>query len=72
MSWEIVGTLASLIVLISFVLEGEKKIRIVNIIGCVFFIVYGFKVQAYSVIFLNGALLAVHIYKLIRLGERNG
>lgn len=66
MNFEILGTLASVIVLISFLMKGEKKIRIINIIGALMFVIYGILINAFSVYFLNGMLCLVHIYKLIR------
>lgn len=65
--YEIIGVLASIMVLISFIMNGEKKIRIVNIAGALLFVVYGILINAFSVWFLNGALLFVHIHKLIKL-----
>lgn len=65
--YEVLGVLASLIVLLSFVMNGESKIRIINIVGALLFVIYGLLINAFSVWFLNGALLIVHIYKLIKL-----
>lgn len=66
MNWEILGTIASLIVLVSFLMKGEKNIRLVNILGAVMFTGYGVMINAFSVWFLNGALVLIHIYKLIK------
>lgn len=66
MNWEILGTIASIIVLISFIMKGERNIRLVNIIGAVCFVVYGIMINAFSVWFLNGALTLIHIYKLLK------
>lgn len=65
--YEAFGVLASVIVLLSFVMNGESKIRIINIIGALLFTVYGVLINAFSVWFLNGTLLIVHIYKLVKL-----
>ena len=62
---EILGVIATIIVLISFLLKGENKIRVVNIIGAVCFVIYGLGIGAFSVWLLNGILVLVHIYKLI-------
>lgn len=61
---EILGTIASVIVLMSFLMKGEKKIRLINILGAVMFVVYGISINAFSVWFLNGALILIHLYKL--------
>jgi hypothetical protein len=68
---EILGTIASIFVLISFLMKGEKKIRLVNIIGALLFVIYGIKINAFSIWFLNGILLIIHIIKLLR-GKENG
>lgn len=47
--YEIIGVIASVIVLISFVMNGEKKIRIINIIGALLFVIYGILINAFSV-----------------------
>jgi hypothetical protein len=66
MNWEILGTIASVIVLLSFLMRGEKNIRLVNIFGALCFVVYGIMINAFSVWFLNGALCIIHLYKLLK------
>lgn len=70
MNNEILGTIASIIVLLSFLMKGEIKIRIINIIGALIFVIYGMSINAFSVWFLNGTLCLVHIYKLMHLYKR--
>lgn len=67
MNIEILGTLASILVLVSFMMKNEKMIRSVNIIGAVIFVVYGICIKAFSIWFLNGALCIVHIYRLLKI-----
>lgn len=64
MNYEIIGTMASIMVLLSFLMVGEKKIRLINIIGALIFVVYGLLINAFSVWFLNGALVIIHLYKI--------
>ena len=66
MNYEIIGTFASVLVLISFLMKGEKKIRIVNIFGAITFVIYGILIGAFSVWFLNGALCLIHLYYLLK------
>lgn len=63
MEW--IGIFASIIVLISFLFNNIKIVRIINIIGCLFFVIYGININAFSVWFLNGTLAMIHIVKLI-------
>lgn len=67
MNIEILGTIASIIVLISFLMKSEKQIRLINILGAFIFVVYGVSINAFSVWFLNGSLCLVHIYRLIKM-----
>ena len=64
---ESIGIIATLFVLSSFLVSGEKKIRRINIFGATLFVIYGITIGALSVWLLNGTLLAVHIYKLRKL-----
>lgn len=63
---EALGILASVIILISFLFKNEKNIRLINILGAICFVAYGLLLGAFSVWFLNGALIAIHIYYLTR------
>jgi hypothetical protein len=38
-----IGYGASFFVVLSFVLKDIKKIRIVNLVGCILFVIYGFQ-----------------------------
>lgn len=62
--FEIIGTIASFIVLISFAMNNERNIRLVNIIGAVVFVVYGIVISAFSIWFLNSMLVVIHLVKL--------
>lgn len=69
MNIEVLGTLASILVLVSFMMKDEKTIRSVNIIGAIIFVIYGICINAFSVWFLNGALCLVHTYRLLKLNK---
>lgn len=65
--FEIIGYLGSAFVLLSFVLKDIKKIRLINIIGAVLFVVYGIYTKTWATAFMNSALVLVHIYYLIKM-----
>lgn len=67
---ELFGILAGTLVLISFLMKGERQIRFINIIGCVIFVVYGIMISSVSVVLLNVGLTLVHIVKLSRKNEK--
>lgn len=67
---EYVGYLASLMVLLSFTMKDVKKLRLVNMSGCILFIIYGFLMPSFRVglpiIIANVAILIVNIYYLVK------
>lgn len=61
---EILGIIAGIIVLISFVPQNIKYIRIINIIGCICFVIYGIGIKSISIWLTNAILGIIHIYQL--------
>lgn len=68
--FEIVGIIASLIVFASFFWSNEKITRIVNMVGCVIFVVYAILIQSLSVCIINSACFILHIVKLVEMRKR--
>ncbi len=66
MIYEIIGLLGTIFVLISFLMRKERTIRTVNIIGAILFVVYGICIGAISTWLLNGILILIHIYFLLK------
>jgi hypothetical protein len=66
MLYEIIGIVATSFVLLSFIMNDIKKVRIINIIGAALFVVYGVLIGAFSTWVLNAALILIHIYYLIK------
>ena len=64
---ESIGVIASIAVLISFLATDEKQIRLLNILGAGLFVSYGITINSFSNIFLNGALIVIHVVRLIYL-----
>lgn len=69
---EIFGILAGVLVLVSFLMKGEMKIRIINIFGASIFIVYGVLLGSVSVTLLNIGLVLVHIVKIAQMRKNKG
>lgn len=72
--FEVVGIVASLLVFISFFWSNEKVTRIVNMVGCVVFVIYAILIQSLSVCVINGACFILHVVKLVqmRIKSKNG
>lgn len=62
---EIVGWVATAIILISFLFDGIK-LRIINCIGAVLWLYYGYKLGSSSILFLNAVLIGIHLIKIIK------
>ena len=64
MKYEIFGVIGTLLILVGFLSNSEKKISLFDMAGSVLFVIYGILIGAYSNIILNGILVFVHLYKL--------
>lgn len=61
---EIIGVIASIIILVSFATNNVRKIRIYNIVGSVIMIVYGLLIGSISTPLLNVCMIILQVYKL--------
>ena len=69
---EIIGIVATLFILFSMSCKTSTKkstiiLRVTNIVGCIIFVVYGILLPAYSTAVLNGLLVFVNTYHLIKI-----
>lgn len=64
---EWVGYLASLLLMVSFIMKNIYTLRIVNSTGCLLFVIYGFMLTtSWPIIISNAFILGVNIYYLIK------
>lgn len=72
---EWVGYAASLMVALSFVMKDITKLRIVNIIGCSLFIVYGLLMptlrMGLPIIITNAAIVCVNVFYLSKAKNKD-
>jgi len=73
MHWvEYIGFVGVALVLVSFIITGEKRIRLVNIVGASVNLIYSIlaltllEAPVIAVIILNGALIPIHLFYLLR------
>jgi len=68
---EYVGYMASLMVLLSFTMKDVKRLRLINMTGCVLFIIYGFLMPTIRIglpiIIANAAIFLVNAYYLFKI-----
>ena len=60
MNWEIFGYIGTVLILISFLIENVFKLRLVNTIGAIFWLVYGIGIMAKPTIIVNLAVIIIH------------
>ena len=64
---EWVGYLASLVLMISFLMKNINTLRIVNSTGCLLFVIYGFLLAtSWPIIISNTFILGVNIFYLTK------
>ncbi|SEQ83408.1 hypothetical protein SAMN05421824_2431 [Hyunsoonleella jejuensis] len=65
---EWLGYAAMATVLISFLMKSIVKLRLVNSLGCLLFIAYGFCLQPISkpIIITNIAILLINLYNVLK------
>jgi len=64
---DIVGWVATLFVIFSFLINKMLWLRIVNLIGALLWLVYGILDVSYSIIFLNVVIVSIQIFKILSL-----
>lgn len=69
---EIIGIVATLFIVFSMSCKTNTKkstiiLRVTNIIGSIIFVIYGILLPAYSTAILNGVLVFVNTYHLIKI-----
>ena len=63
---DLVGYLAMAFLLISFLMKDVKKLRLINSLGCSFFVAYGFLlVTSWPIIITNSAIISINLYYLV-------
>jgi hypothetical protein len=64
---ELIGYVASLVVVSSFLMKDIKKLRIISITGCLLFIIYGvLKDFSIPIIFTNTSIISINMYYIIK------
>jgi hypothetical protein len=60
MNWEIFGYIGTVLILVSFLIENVFKLRLVNTVGAIFWLVYGVGIMAKPTIVVNLAVIIIH------------
>lgn len=63
---EVIGWIATLIILVSFLYSGVK-LRIINFFGALIWVFWGVMMETWNVIILNVLIMIIHSYKLYKM-----
>ena len=61
---EIVGWIATFVVISSFLVNNMLKLRTINFFGATLWLIYGIIAQSFSIIFLNIVVMCIQSYKI--------
>ena len=66
-----IGYLASVFIILSFIVKDIQKLRIINLIGCICFVIYGVLSveKLWPVIIPNAIICIVQVYHLINTSK---
>lgn len=62
---EIIGHIATVFVITSFFLKDLKKLRLLNLIGALLFIIYGLSISSVPVILTNALIFVINSAHLL-------
>ncbi len=64
---ELLGYLASALVVISLMMSSLLKLRLISLVGAVAFLVYSLLIGAYPIVVTNAVIIVVNLYFLYRI-----
>jgi hypothetical protein len=68
---ELFGYAASFFVAVSLIMVSLLRLRILNLIGCTFFVVYGALIGSFPIVLTNSFIMAVNVYFLIQMYRKD-
>ncbi len=67
--YELIGYIASLLIVISLLMASVLKLRVINLVGAIVFTAYGLLIGSLPVALTNGAIVIIDLYHLVRLAR---
>lgn len=64
---EWLGYIASVVVAVSLTMANIRRLRWINLVGAIAFTIYGFVLRLYPVLVVNGFIVGINIYYLVRM-----
>jgi len=64
---EIIGWVATLMIITSFLIEDMLWLRIISLIGSILWVTYSIMTNQLSLVVLNGTLIIIQVWKIHKL-----
>ncbi|MEA3286371.1 MAG: hypothetical protein U9Q77_03200 [Candidatus Marinimicrobia bacterium] len=64
---EWLGYVASVVVAVSLTMTNIKRLRLINLLGAIAFMIYGVVLSLYPVMIVNAFIVGINIYYLVRI-----
>jgi peptidoglycan biosynthesis protein MviN/MurJ (putative lipid II flippase) len=68
---EIIGWLATVFVIISFLQKDIFKLRLFSLVGALLWSLYGFILSSWSIVFLNVVITIIQVFWVFKLIKKN-
>ncbi len=68
--YELVGYVGSVLVAVSLMMKSLLRLRVINLVGALFFVLYGLLISALPVAFLNALIVGVNVYYLAQMWKQ--
>jgi hypothetical protein len=68
--YELIGYLGSALVAVSLTMRSVFRLRIINLVGALIFVTYGFLIHAAPVILLNSLIVGVNVFYLAQMWKQ--
>lgn len=68
---ELIGYLGSALVVVSMLMSSVVKLRVINTIGSGIFTVYALMIHSYPTALMNGFLIVINVYNLMKLTRKD-
>jgi hypothetical protein len=67
--YEVIGHIGSVLVVISLLMQSLRKLRIINLVGAVFFALYGLLIDSSPIFVVNAVIILIDIWWLWRMSQ---
>tara|TARA_B110000093_G_scaffold70731_1_gene76885 strand:+ start:292 stop:528 length:237 start_codon:yes stop_codon:yes gene_type:complete len=69
--YEVLSWVATLMIIISFLIENMLWLRVVSLVGSILWVTYAIATDQLSLVVLNGTLIIIQIWKIFKLIKIN-